>query len=316
VTYPLFRGYTDEFGLAWLADIYSEVTVPLTDGFKVLANRKRAPTITLVDGKPVISTFGEGDNTGARVTRILDSAGWPVADRTIAVGNSTLQATPLSGNVLEELQTAVESEAGEIYMDASGKVVFRNRHALSTDARSTTVQATFGNTTPLSFVEVNLSTDDGTLWNEAIITRNGGNVQIVEDTPSVTEFLYRTFDRSGLMLQDDITARNYGQWIVYTSKDPELRFESLTLYPQGNPTSLFPQVLTREIGDRIQIIRQPPGGGSPVTRDVFIRGIHHSISQERWITTWTLQSATRYVANFFNLDSATTGVLNQNTLSF
>src|SRR6266496_6239787 len=71
------------------------------------------------------------------------------------------------------------------------------------------------------------------------------------------------------------------------SSDLELRFDTLTIKPMSDPNNLFPQVLGREIGDRIRIVRRPPGGGT-ITRDVFIRGIEHSVDARarEWVTTW------------------------------
>ncbi|MCW2767161.1 MAG: hypothetical protein JWO11_3120, partial [Nocardioides sp.] len=117
VTYDIFRGFIDQWDVDWVADVYSEVTVRASDGFKVLRNRKR----------PAVTPVGVGENTGARVTRILNSAGWSATDRVIATGNSTLQATDLSGDALSELQAATESEIGELYIDGAGRVVFRSR---------------------------------------------------------------------------------------------------------------------------------------------------------------------------------------------
>jgi hypothetical protein len=54
----------------------------------------------------------------------------------------------------------------------------------------------------------------------------------------------------------------------------------------------------------------------PINREVFIRGINHNVGQEDWTTQWVLQSATRYVPNFFILGSSTNGVLGQNILSY
>lgn len=307
-TYPLFRGFVDEWDIGWVSNVYSDVTVPITDGFKVLANKRRAP---------VIPSVGAEEDTGARITRILDSTGWPVGDRSIAVGNSLLRETDLSGNALAELQTAAESEVGELYIDASGKVVFRNRHAVLLDTRSTQVQfdlGTFGDM-PAPFL-TRLSTDDATLWNEVKAQSVGGIVQIREDSDSVALNQYKTLEKTQLMLTDTISTSNYAEWILYISKDPEVRFDSVEIHPMGDPITLFPQVLTREIGDRIRITVNPSGGGLPIVREVFIRGIAHNIEQSKWVTTWHLQSATRYAPNFFLLDSPTNGVLDQNILSY
>jgi hypothetical protein len=87
------------------------------------------------------------------------------------------------------------------------------------------------------------------------------------------------------------------------------------VHAHADPTNLFPQVLAREIGDRIKVVRYPPGGGSPISREVFIRGISHETTGATWITTWSLQSATKY-GSFFALDHPVLGLLDQNALGF
>lgn len=302
-TYPLFRGFVDLFDVDWTADVYSEVTVTATDGFKVLANKRRQALDVLV---------GDAEETGARITRILDSAGWSVTDRIVDTGNSFLQATDLSGAALAELQAAAESEVGELYIDASGRLVFRDRLSTITDTRSAQVQCEFGlyASSPMA-IEAKLNSDDATLWNEAVVTRRGGLAQVAVDAASVSANQYKTYERSDVLLMDDITTHDLAEWVVYISRDPEVRFDVLTLKPQSDPDLLFQQVLTREIGDRIRITRRPPG--TPVSREVFIRGVAHSITQENWTTQWILQSATRYVSNFFILGSSS---LDQGILSY
>ena len=308
VTYHLFRGFVDQWDVDWVANVYSEVTVVATDGFKVLANKKRAPTLITVNGQQVPQTYGEGEDSGARVTRILDSAGWSAADRSIATGNSPMQATTLEGDALSELQSVTDSEVGELYIDGQGRLVFRNRRAIFTDSRSTTVQATFGNpSTSIAPFETKLNTDDATLYNEVIAQREGGVQQTTGDSASQLEYLTRTFSGSNLQLQTDGEALSWAQWVVYLSKDPETRFDELRIHCHANPSVLFPAVLAREIGDRIQIVRRPPGGGT-ITRDAFIRGISHEVTTERWITTFQLQSARAFGA-FFTLDDAVNGLL-------
>ncbi|WP_405149427.1 hypothetical protein OG589_14485 [Sphaerisporangium sp. NBC_01403] len=305
-TYDIFRGFVDIWDVDWVADIYSEVTVRATDGFKVLRNKKRA----------AVTPVGAGEDSGARVTRILNSAGWPAGDRVIATGSSTLQATTLEGDALSELQATAESEIGELYIDGAGRVVFRSRSALLLDSRSTTVQATFGNPpTAAAPFETRLNTDDATFYNEVRAQRTGGAEFVTGDAASQAELLTRTFQASSLLLTSDTEVQSYAGWILYVSKDPEVRFDSIVIHAHADPANLFPQVLAREIGDRIQIVRRPPGGGAAITREVFIRGISHQTSGATWFTTWALQSATKY-GSFFALDHPVLGLLDQNALGF
>jgi len=296
----LFRGFVDVWDVDWVATVHSVVTVPATDGFKVLANKRRVA---------VDPPVGAGETTGARINRILDSAGWPSADRVIATGDSTVQATDLSGDALSELQRVAESEIGELYIDGRGRVVFRNRLALINDFRSANVVATFGDTGPAPF-EVKLNSDDATMWNEVIAQRKGGAERTVGDTASQTANQTRTFQRNDLLLETDIDVSNWAQWVLYISKDPEVRFDQIRIHVHADPDNLALPALGRDIGDRIKIVRRNvPGGGTDISREVFIRGITHEIDQATWVTTWTLQSATKY-GSFLTLDHSTLGRLN------
>ncbi|MFD9949816.1 hypothetical protein ACFWYW_55895 [Nonomuraea sp. NPDC059023] len=306
VTYDVFRGFVDQWDVIHVADVYSEVRVLATDGFKILRNRRR----------PAVTPVGAGENTGARITRILNSAGWPAADRLIATGNSTLQATDLEGVALDELQTATESEIGELYIDASGRVVFRNRQAALMETRSNTVQATFGQTVGVPApVQAKVVTDDATMWNEIKVKRTGGTELLIGDEASQVEYQVRTFQPPELLIQTDTEVEAYAGWILYVSKDPEVRFSTVEIHAHADPDTLFPIVLAREIGDRIRIVRRPSGGGAPIERDVFIRGIAHETTGATWITTWTLQSATKY-GSFFTLDNPVLGLLDNNALGY
>jgi hypothetical protein len=307
-TYDLFRGYVDNWEVAWSDPNWSTVTMTASDAYKVFTNYSRA----------AIAPVGASELSGARISRILDSVSWPAADRVIATGNSTLQATTLEGDALAELQLTADSELGEFYIDGAGRTVFRNRLALLTDTRSSISQATFGDGggVELPGTDVGISYDDSQLVNYARVTRAGGTEQSAVDTASQQAYLTRTYERSDLIIETDSDALNLAQWVVATSKDPELRFDELSFNPRAADATLWPQALGREIGDRITVVRRPPGGGSTITRDVFIRGISHEAvaSTSTWKTVWSLQSGLK--GSFLTLDNSTLGVLDSNALAY
>lgn len=309
-TYDLVRAYADSWTVSYSGPTYSETLLAATDGTKVLAGVDRAAA----------SSVGAGEDTGARVSRILTSAGWPSEDRMIAVGDSTLQATTLTGAALAEIQEAVEAEAGEFYFDPSGRAFFRNRQAILTESRSTTSQAMFGDGPgELPYESVVVEYDDTQLANTVRITRDGGSEQTATNATSVAAYLTRTYARSGLPLQTDAAALDYAGWVLYQAKDPELRFASITIRARNGDSAtedaLFAQVLGRRIGDRITVVRRPPGGGSVIQRDVFIRGIQHQVVPGvDWQTTWSLQSATRYA--FWRIGHADLGRVGLNALAY
>lgn len=310
LSFPLFTGYVDNWDISWTADVDSEASVPCTDGFKVLGAIDRAAL-----GAPV----GSNEMSGARISRILDSANWPVGARTIATGSSQMQGTTLPDSPLTELFLTADSELGEFYMDASGNAVFRARTGILQDTRSTNPQARFGDggstAGELTYLDVEISNDDTQLYNEARVARAGGSQQTASDPDSITDFLTHTFERTDLVLVSDAESLAYAQWIVYISKDPELRFDKLIIKPQADESNLFPQVLKREIGDRIKVTRRPPGAGDPVIREVFIRGVEFDIQQFDWTVSYTLQSATK-VGSFLTLDHPVLGRIGRNALRF
>lgn len=303
-TYDLWRGFADGWEFSYKQPSYADVTLTGTDGFKVLAANDRA----------AVAATGSGEDAGARVNRILNSAGWSSTDRVVSIGDTTVQATTLDGPALDELQLTADTEVGELYCDGAGRLVFRNRKGILEDARSNTSQATFGGGSGLRYSDVTPQYDDTGLANVVRITAVDGTEQTVEDATSETAYLVHTYTRSGLIMQTDAEALSYAGFVKYMAKDPELRFATIVIRPQRDPDNLYPQVLDREIGDRITIICQPPGEGDPIIRDVFIRGIQHEVTVESWVTTWTLQSATRY--SFLVLDNSALGELNFNAVGY
>lgn len=134
VTYPVFSGFADDWAPAYQGNSWTYTTLTATDAQKVFAAYDRTGGVAV----------GAGEDSGARIDRILDGVGWPADDRVIDVGDSTLQATELTGNTLTELLLVQDSEQGEFYVDASGRTVFRRRLAMIEEPRSTTPQVVFG----------------------------------------------------------------------------------------------------------------------------------------------------------------------------
>lgn len=298
VLYDLWRGYAD----SWLPTSgqgdTAQVVLTCSDAFKVLSGVRRA------EAPPV----GAGEDSGARVDRILDSIAWPAADRMIATGNSTVQATTLQGSALEELQLVAETELGELYVDAGGRVVFRNREAVLEDPRSASSQGTFGDADgELCYAQAPMEYDDATLRNQARITREGGTEQVADDAASQAAYLTRTYERSGLVMETDGVAAGYAQWVVAQGAEPELRFRELVIDPHEDDL-LWPQVLGRDLGDRITVRRTPPGGGDRIERGALIRGVLIEVTgDEVWQVTWPLQATRSYP--FFVLDDPERGLL-------
>jgi hypothetical protein len=310
--YPVFRGFVTSWVPEHRYPTFAVVNVTAVDGFKILAEYLRTAT----------APAGAGEDAGARIDRILDSVNWSLADRDIAVGDSTLAATTNEGDALAEAQDVMTAEAGEFYVDESGRMFFRNRHALLTDARSTTSQATFGSNTgggELPYVGVpGLSDDDEQTVNLISATRTGGAEQVVEDAASRARYLDHKHEQTDMKLQADSNVRDWAGYILHFDHLPEFRFTSLELDPRVDETDLYPQVLGRRIGDRITVVRRPPAApwGTVVdSKQVYIRSIEHSWSRpNKWTTSWGLQPVDKL--SFFIVGHAVNGRIGQNAIAY
>jgi hypothetical protein len=308
--FDLWRGFADGWDPSYPMSGKDAVCLLRgTDAVTVLANDDRPP---------LGSAVGAGENTGARIARILDNATWPAADRDLDVGLTACQATDLGQPAWAEAVLTAETEVGELYVDGAGKVVFRNRHALLTDARSVNPQAVFGDAPgELGYADLSIAFDADQLANLVRIGRAGSAVEAVrQDVPSQDRYLVRTFSRTDLIHTTDAESGYLADYVLALLKDPDLRFDSVVILPQGDPDVLFPQALGRELGDRLTIRLRPPGReADPIERDVFVRGIAHEFTPATWSTTWTLQDATGRF-NFLIFDHATLGRLDENRLAY
>jgi hypothetical protein len=287
VTYDVYRGYA----LAW-QETYAEafpggggayVTVPCVDELGALAR---------FDGLAQLAV-GAGETSGVRMHRVLDNAGHS-GTRSIDPGNVTVQATTLAQNAVTELKLTADSEGGALYIGKDGAVVFERNYALIENARSNTIQATFGDGAgELPYSDVALTYDGDLMANIAAFARVGGTAQTSTNETSRALYRDKRYSRSDLICQTDLQVANLADFYVQAYGQPEQRITTIEVKPRNSPALLFPQVLGREVRDLIRAVRRPPGGYT-ITRDCHIAGISHQISKDDWVTSFDLWSASVY----------------------
>ncbi len=311
ITYPIFRGYADDFIPSYQGKSWTYTTVPATDGSVFLA-RERAALLTPV---------GAGEDSGARVTRILDAVGWPSTDRVIVNGDTSLQATSMTGSANTELQLVQDTEQGEVYIDAQGRIVFRNRKAVITNNRSVVSQAMFGDggyaaTGEIPYADAIPSTPGDTLVNTVAAAAVGGIEQNVSDPVSVSRYLIKSHTRDDLIMQNDNTALQWANWLKYQFGTPRRRFARLQFNrPTPNVEAVFwPAMLGRDFGDRITVTRRPAGGGAPIVRDCIVRGVEHQSDGASWTSAFVLQGADRF--SFFTVNDNNLGRVGLNAIAY
>lgn len=236
-----------------------------------------------------------GDTSGARVGKLLDLIGWPAADRTIDTGNSTLGPTGLGGFLLDHLRRVDRTERGACFMTGGGKVRFRERHATLKPPGNVSV-ATFKDDNPadaagtLHYEELRPAKPIEALVNEARMTRTGGVEQVVIDATSQTDHGPRALSETDLAHERDPDTLALAQWTVEHGRVPELRLDRLVV-SSLDETYMLPQMLDREIGDRVTAVKRF-ASGPDLNQDAHIVGVRHVADGDgNFRTEWPLDPA-------------------------
>jgi hypothetical protein len=311
VTYPLFYGYADDWKPDYQGNSWTYTGLTATDGSVLLSAANRT----------AVAPVGAGEDSGNRIVRILNGIGWPAENRSVQPGNTTLQATTLDGPALTEMQLVQDSEQGELYIDGAGVIIFRRRLAIIQEARSNTSQATFGDggyaaTGEIPYADAIPSTPGDTLVNSVSATRVGGAEQLAVDAVSASRYGTKPHTRDDLLMQTDSDALQWANSLKYQYSEPARRFARVEFNtPSPEVANAFwPAFMAREFGDRITVKRRPAGGGSPISRDCFVRGIEHQSDGAAWTTAFILQGAERY--SFFVVGDPILGRVGLNAVAY
>lgn len=259
-----------------------------------------------------------GDTTGGRVTRVLNLIGWRSADRSIETGSSTLgTAAGVQGrSALDHLLAVEQTEQGRVFVSGDGKVTFYGRTHETTGA----VVAEFDED---DYVDLMFDYSDANIINDCEVTRAGGTPQRATDPTSISAYWRNSERLSGLLYASDNEALAMAQWRVQNFSSPTVRPTGIEFVPLADIADLLPRVLSRELGDRIEVTRAPPEG-SPVVVDAIIEGIAHQFTRREWVTSWNLSPLIFGTfgpgggggATYLRLNDSTLGQLNNNRLGF
>lgn len=277
--WDLFTGFIERWPQESSLLKEAHTTIVAVDGFKALVFAKLTETYAATS-----PSFSD-----ARVTAILDDAGWPAMDRIIATGQAQLQAQTLTDqDALSAFQTVVESENGLLFVDGAGRINYQDRHyRLTNHATSEYTFNDLGTGGNLPYYDLVLISDDAQIWNDIRVTRDGGTEQQAVDATSQAQYFPRTLPVSSQLMTTDSEALDSAQWKLAIYKDPDIRAESMTLRPQKS-ASLWRPAMGLTIGSRLTVERTPPGGGDPISKDVHVEAIQHRGNKGFWETTFRL----------------------------
>jgi len=267
VDYPVFSGYAESWPVTFPGIVDQVVQLRLVDGFTVLA-------------RTAVSGSFSAQTTGQRVTAILDAIEWPLDQRDIDTGASSVPAVTLDDvPALSHLQDVEHAEGGRLFMSRDGKVTFRDRYPTVITDFST---RTWSGTT-MTYRDITLSFDDDTLFNEIRLTRTGGAEQVVEDLDSVQKYFRRSLVESGIQLATDAEVLSLAEELLARYSEVGLRIEGLV--DNAMKHGFWDRVLAREIQDQV-LWEKTPAGSNVISQTSVIDGIHHEFDPGSWTVSF------------------------------
>lgn len=302
-TYPLFAGTVDSWEPEHRYPDQAVVQIAATDNLGSVAGFNLAAAAAPV---------GADESAGSRITRVLNAIAWPTGQRFIDPGTVILAATDLGGNALDQLRDVTQAEVGQLWAKPDGRIRWRDRYSLYSDSTSLTVQGTFGSGPgELRWAgRLGIAYSRAEMVNVVRATRDGTTYFESADEESRSRYGDRGPSPVTLPLNSDEQVRSWADYVRGRNATPKLIFTDVTIDVRADETSLYPQVLTRDFGDRIAVVRRPPGVTAD-TRECYIRGIHHSFTAPLdWQTRWELEPASGTSPLF--LDDPVRGLLDSN----
>ncbi len=225
--------------------------------------------------------LGLPETTDVRLGRVLNYCGWSTSARSLDTGSTTVMGHSPSGTGLDYANTLAKSETAGFYVNQSGNMKWRARQSLITVSRYINSTATFSDAAGgLQYRDFSSTYDRTEIFNDVRTTRSGGISQVAQSTASIASYLRRTSDSSGLVMSNDNEALARSQYLLYKKKDPQYQVSGITIQPQSDPANLWPQVLGRELEDKVTVVRTPVNLGSAITQPVRIQSVAHSVFME------------------------------------
>ena len=253
----------------------------------------------------------EEQTSGARITQILDRIGMPKWMRKIDQGRTWLKAhTPDDASVLPYFEQIVASEAGHMYVNGDGQLVFEERHHARSDPTQSgpTLWLTDDRIADIDYQP----SDDRALRNWIERASEGGARSIASDQASIDLYGRKRDSRTDLLFANPAEAADQARWVRDLLSQPIDRIDPIVIDPTFDSTHLFPVVLASTVHRRFNVVHTPSGVGDPVDVDLHIRHVQHQIAGLSWRTT--VQTTPVDDRPIFTLDDPVYGLLDAGNL--
>jgi hypothetical protein len=305
---PVFVGFIDDFDIQYEPGVQSVVRIDASDALSVLTNAG------LEEFTP------DSELSGARINTVLDrpEIDWPAELRDIDAGNSTMLDTDVSEGTpaLTYMQLVANSEFGTLFLSKDGKITFRERNAVPNIPDIVfSDEVVAGAYTGIQFADVNIVYGSENLYNRIILE----NADIfpeeayAEDATSQAVYGPRTLSQTGLLIQEPEQLQFLADFFLARYKEPQYRFETVTVVLDTITTVNQDKVLDLEIGDIVLVRFEPSDIPPAIEQYCRIIGINHDWTPGSKNISFALE---RLDFAVFILDDAVLGVLDDDRLAY
>jgi hypothetical protein len=307
--FPVIYGYVDDLDIAYEPGNRSVVSFQASDGLSNLT----------INNLPEV--FPDVELSGARVTRILDlpEVAWPTDKRSIDTGNSFMSDTDISEGTqaVSYLQLVATSESGEVFVSKDNNFVFKARNSppgvidlIFTD------EGSIPGFTTVPFAELGVVYGSEELFNRIVLTNDFPlfpDEAIAEDAQSQLVYGPRSYTVNGLLNNDAEDLQFLADFLLARYKEPQYRFESLSVILDVLSEAQQNEVLDLEIGDIVQVKFTPSGIPPAIEQYVRVIGLSHDWQNNEKRINLSLE---RLDFSLFILDDPTLGILDEDRLSY
>jgi hypothetical protein len=276
----IFTGFIDDWDLTYDISGKSFANVSAIDGFLRLSSAE-------------LDTFTNTVQLSSdRITTILNrpEVAWPVANRNLDTGLTTLQAdvVPENANALQYLQLVESTENGKLFIDRSGQVTFKNR--IPVPLNDIAVFADDSTADSIQYTNIDVIYGSENLYNRVSVTRANGTAQTVDSVTSQDAYGVASLSLDGLLFNSDADSLELANYLINLYELPELRLNSLTVNLHDKTSAQVQKLTTLEIADAAQIIFTPNQIGSAIEQYAVVTGVNHDIGIDRHTVTYYFSS--------------------------
>jgi hypothetical protein len=305
---PVFVGFIDDFDIQYEPGVQSVVRIDASDALSVLTNSG------LEEFTP------DSELSGARINTVLDrpEVDWPAELRNIDTGNSLmLDADVAEGTgTLTYLQLVANSEFGALFLSKDGKITFRERNSVPNIPDIVfSDEVVAGAYTGIQFADVNIVYGSENLYNR--ITLENADIfpeqAFAEDATSQAVYGPRTLSQSGLLIQEPEQLQFLADFFLARYKEPQYRFETVTVVLDTLTTVNQDKVLDLEIGDIVLVRFEPSDIPPAIEQYCRIIGINHDWTPGSKNISFSLE---RLDFAVFILDDLVLGELDNDRLAY